>query len=341
MTVSSRFHRTFATLTALFLISACAPGNDGVQNPPADKNPPQIQEPPLESAGNPAEDPKFNELPQGRNLLKLQVNGASLSYSRGTGNSFGDDKNRQYMSLKAATQADENHKVQWAFMNLDKNQVIAQSAGANRKIFGASVSKIFVAAALLDKQNGQLDNSQVQLMADMLVVSSNSAWTTLQRQIGNGDADRGRKAVHDFTQRMGYKRTRGFQGWLGSLHGNELTAAELVDFLHDTYTLSYPGAEVLWKLLHTVRTGASRGKKYMGSSIYIGGKTGTYHGTTVDPETGKSKNPDGSAYSVKVRNHAMVFNIKGVQYALAVLADTGSDESAALLAGGLIREYAN
>jgi hypothetical protein len=35
----------------------------------------------------------------------------------------------------------------------------------------------------------------------------------------------------------------------------------------------------------------------------------------------------------------LVFNIDGRQYALAVLANSGSDESAALMAGGLIREY--
>jgi hypothetical protein len=175
----------------------------------------------------------------------------------------------------------------------------------------------------------------------MLVISSNTAWTDLQAQIGDGDSNKGRERILDFTQRMGYERTRGFQGSWKNMHGNELTALETAEYLHDTYKANYPGAEVLWKLMHTCRTGSNRGLKYIPSQIFVGGKTGTYDGPSVDPETGKNQNPNGSAYKVAVRNHMMVFYIEGVQYALTVLADSGSDESAALLAGGLIREFAH
>lgn len=84
--------------------------------------------------------------------------------------------------------------------------------------------------------------------------------------------------------------------------------------------------------MHACRTGASRGRKYMPSSLYVGGKTGTYDGSTENPETGKN-------YNVAIRNHVLIFNVLGRQYGLVVLANTGSDESAALLAGGLLREY--
>jgi hypothetical protein len=288
---------------------------------------------------NPANDRDFTKLPGGQDLGSISVNGSRLRLARGSGHSFGMSSQAAYQKLKEQTQRDPNHPVQWVFMDLDAHRVIDQSLSSNRKIFGASVAKVFVAAALLDKQRGTLSRSQTQLMANMLVVSSNTAWTDLQRQIGDGSSDRGRAGVHDFTQRMGYARTRGYQGTWGNLHGNELTAAELADFLHDSYKNRYPGAETFWKLIHTCRTGSNRARTYIPDTMYVGGKTGTYDGPTIDPETGKSVNPDGSRYKVRVRNHVVVFNVDGREYGLAVLADTGSDESAALLAGGLLREH--
>jgi hypothetical protein len=288
---------------------------------------------------NPVTDPNFDILPNQKKLSDITVRGTPLSLSRGSGNSFSTKSMAAYRKLKTDSQNDPDHKVQWVFMNLDNHQVIAKSLSSNRKIFGASSSKIFVGGTLLDKQAGILSDSQWQKIADMLVISSNSAWTELQSQIGEGNSDTGRERIHQFTQRMGYVRTRGFQGYWGNLHGNELTASETADYLYDIYKSEFPGSEILWKLMHTCRTGANRGLKYIPTSIYVGGKTGTYDGTTVDPESGKDLNPDGTAYKVSVRNHMMVFYINGTQYALTILADTGSDESAALLAGGLIREY--
>jgi hypothetical protein len=171
----------------------------------------------------------------------------------------------------------------------------------------------------------------MQLMSNMLVVSSNTAWTELQRQIGGGDADTGREAIFNFTERMGYKDTRGWQGSWGSRHGNELTAMDLAELLHDTYKGRYPGAETFWKLMHTCRTGAERARKYIPTQIYVGGKTGTYDGPTTI---------DGVATTVKMRNHIVVVNINGREYGLTILNNTGSDENAAALAGGLFREYA-
>lgn len=239
----------------------------------------------------------------------------------------------EYLKLKKDSQENISHAVHWSFMNLDTHEVIAQSKNAGKRIFGASSSKIYVGAALLDKQKGQISNAQIQKMADMIVVSSNTAWTSLQQEVGDGNANKGREYIYNFTQDLGHAETRGFQGYLGDLHGNELLAYETVDFLYDIYTKAFPGAETLWKLMYTSRTGASRGKKYIPKNIFVGGKTGTYAGQTENPETGAS-------YNVNVRNHVMVFNINGVQYGLAVFANNGSDESAALLAGGLIREYA-
>ncbi len=282
---------------------------------------------------NPTVDRDFYLLPNGRDMRTIEVSGSKLSLSRGSGNDFGASAQAAYEKLKQDSKNNPNHKVQWVLMDLDNNHVIDQSASAGKKKFGASVAKIYVAATLMDRQDGKISASQLQLMSDMLVVSSNTAWTNLQKQVGSGDADTGRQRIEVFTKRLGYVNTHGFQGYLGKIHGNELNALELADYLRDTYKGAYAGAETVWKLMHTCRTGASRGRKYIPSKIYVAAKTGTYDGSTENPETGGSM-------VVRVRNHIMAFNIEGREYGLAILADTGSDESAAVLAGGLIREYA-
>ncbi len=292
------------------------------------------------NSSSPVTDPHFLRLSTGQDLRRVVVSGSPLVLTTGSGVPFREQEKQAYLALLQATKTQPNHGVQWALMDLDSGRLLDSSANPSRKQFGASVSKIFVGAALVDKQNGAFSQEQLQLMAEMLVVSSNTAWTKLQNQAGDGDSDRGRETIHRFTQRMGYARTRGFQGYWGSIHGNELTADELVAFLHDTYQGRYPGAEVVWKLMHTHRTGASRGKKYLPRNVFVGGKTGTYSGPTVDPETGSPSHPDGSPYTVSVHHHTLAFHVNGRELGLAVLADSGSDESAALLMGGLYREYA-
>lgn len=289
---------------------------------------------------HPETDPQFLKLPDGTDLKSLKVSGFPLELLKGTGETFSAVQQTQFADLRAASQNELTHPVQWLLMDLENHQTVDSSANPNKKMFGASVSKIFVAGALVDKQGGLLPKAQLQLFADMLVVSSNPAWLELQRQAGGGDADRGRAVIQAFTQRMGYKNTRGFQGFLGTVHGNELTASDLADFLFDTYQGRYPGAEIVWKVMHTSRTGATRAKKYIPTSVFVGGKTGTYDGDTIDPDTGLPTGPDGKPYLVRVRHHVIVFRVAGREYGLAILADTGSEESAALLAGGLYRELA-
>ncbi len=288
---------------------------------------------------NPVTDKDFLKLPSGKLLSDIKVSGSRLSLSKGSGAYFSETARKNYASIKSESKANLDSKTQWVLMDLDNHQVIDQSAQPNRKIFGASSSKIFVGATLLNKQSEKLSSSQLQLMSNMLVVSSNEAWVELQKQAGDGNSDIGRGNIQAFTQGMGYERMRGFQGNLGKIHGNELTAGETAEFLYDTYHNNYVGAETLWKIMHTCRTGASRGRKYFPSTYYVGAKTGTYDGSSVDPETGSSKNPDGSSYRVQIRNHVMTFNVNGRQYGLVILSNAGSDETVSVLAGGLLREY--
>ncbi len=313
----------------------------GTDTPPpvvTDPTPPVVVKPPAPPViefnpnANPANTDAFLTLPSGKKLSSIKVRGASLRLAVGKGSTFSSNRMDEYLKLKEATERDPAHKVQWTFMNLDSHKIIARSRSAHKKIFGASSSKIYVAATLLDKENGNLSKSQFQRLADMLVVSSNSAWTSLQRDIGDGSADKGRELNHLFTQRMGYPLTRGFQGYWGDIHGNELVPDEAVETLYDIYNNNFAGAETLWKIMYTSRTGSNRGKKYIPKNIFVGGKTGSYSGPTENPQTGKP-------YTVSVKNHLLIFNVKGVQYGLAILANSGTDTSAALLAGGLLREY--
>ncbi len=274
----------------------------------------------------------FLKLPNGKALSSIRVSGSALSLSKGSGSSFGSTAQAAYKTLKQASQTTDAYKVQWVFMDLGTGHVIDQSRNPDKRIFGASSSKVFVAGTLLDHQDGELSSSQLQLMADMLVVSSNTAWTSLQKEIGDGDSNKGRERNYAFTQRMGYAKTHGFQGYWGNIHGNELTASDTAKFIYDVYQGRFEGAEYLWKLMHTCRTGASRGRKYLPTSLYVGGKTGTYSGPTYDTDLGKD-------VTVAIANHIVVFNAGGKQYGLVVLANTGSDESAAVLAGGLYQEH--
>lgn len=287
----------------------------------------------LPNLSSPELDANFNFFENGKKLSDIRVKGSALTISKGRGEAFTSEEQETYLKIKLASKVDSQHKIRWAMMDLDQHQMLDQSLSAHKRLFGASSSKVYVAATLLDLRQGEFSSSTLQKMADMLVVSSNTAWTSLQREIGDGSADLGRERNYAFTQRMGYPETRGFQGYWGDFHGNELVASEAVEFLYDTYTMQYPGAEYLWKIMYTCRTGASRGRKYIPKSIAVGGKTGTYDGPTENPETGEQ-------YQVRIRNHLIIVNIKGKQYGLAVFANTGSDEDVAVLVGGLLREYA-
>jgi hypothetical protein len=256
-----------------------------------------------------------------------------LTRVRGRGARFGSQQKNRYCRLKQHPDG-----VQWVLSDLDTGTLLSRSPGADRIFFGASTSKLFVAAALLDKQEGDFSESQLGLLVRMIVVSDNGAWLALQRQVGDdGTSDSGRAAVQQFVRGMGYPTIRGFQGWMrrpdGSrVHGNELNSIELSRFLYDTYQRNYDGADVLWKIMQATKTGASKIDKYTPAGIYIGGKTGTYSGPNESPETVELP-------TIKARNHAAVLSMGDRHYGIAILANTGDSEDVAVLGGGLMREH--
>jgi hypothetical protein len=256
-----------------------------------------------------------------------------LTRVKGKGKNFGQRQRQRYCTLKTSFE-----QIQWVLNDLETGEIISKSGNAGESYFGASSSKLFVAAALLDKQDGTLSKEQLRLMVKMIVVSGNRAWKELQRQVGeDGTNDSGREAINAFVEQRGYTTTRGFQGWWKKkdgtkVHGNELNTMELSRFLFDTYHRNYKGAEVLWKIMHATTTGSKKIDKYTPKNVYIGGKTGTYHGPNESPETIKHK-------AIKAHNHAAVLNVNNKYYGISVLSNTGNDEDVAVLAGGLIREY--
>ncbi len=256
-----------------------------------------------------------------------------LKRIRGNGNRFGADQAARYCRLKKRLDA-----VQWVVNDLATGRVISRSANAGQLYFGASVSKLFVAAALLDKQQGEFTRDQLRQLVKLIVVSDNVAWKDLQRQVGDdGSNNAGRAAVQAFVERMGYPTIKGFQGWRKRKdgtreHGNELNAMELARFLSDTYNRKYPGADVLWEVMRATRTGSGKIGRFTPSNLYLGGKTGTYSGPNESPDTVHLR-------TIKARNHAVVLKTESGHFGISVLANTGSSGDVAVLGGGLMREY--
>lgn len=285
--------------------------------------------------GNSSKEAAFFVADDGRDLRSLadaETRGL-LTRAHGVGTEFGDSQRARYCKLKNG-----GDPVQWVVNHLETGKLITRSANAEQLYFGASTSKIFVAAAFLDKHNGKVTQSQLGELVRMIVVSDNVAWKSLQRQTADGKSNYlGRVAVQAFVTRMGYPTIKGFQGWMKHKdgtrdHGNELNAIEVARFLSDTYRRKYAGADVLWKIMWATRTGRNKIGKYTPRNLGIGGKTGTYSGSNESPETVKLP-------TIGARNHAAVIKHRGRTYGITVLVNTSSNEDVAILGGGLMREY--
>ena len=270
-------------------------------------------------------------LSDGTKLSSIRVRGRNLKLVKGLGSNFSSRQWQRYGYLKKKSKQGAN--VQWVLKNLDTNEVVSESSGADRMYYGASVTKVLVGGAFLNSRKGKMTPRERQLMADMVTVSSNSAWGALQNMTG-GKGPSAMANVQAFTKGLKMEQTRSFRGWMGTIHGNETTAREMTDFLGATYNKEYPGASDLWKIMHATRTGNSKAGKYIPKDMVYGGKTGTYSGFTQHPETRKP-------YKSSVKHHTFTFSFNNVQYGMTVLTDGFSNEDLAIIAGGVIREKLN
>jgi hypothetical protein len=247
-------------------------------------------------------DTNFFTTTKGINLSTIAFkSGIKLSRNKGLGGS--GYNHSKYQSAK------NNPKVYWAIYNISKDKIVAQSTNANKNVYGASVPKVIVASAALDKYDGLFPNqSDYEKVIKLLVKSNNDVWTPLQNLAGGGNA------VNDWSKKMGYtmKSARGM--------GNNANAVDMCKFWSDVCHNRFDGAEVIFRVTASCQTSASRSRKYLPTSLFIGSKTGTYQSSNHD--TGW-------------------INVGSDFYSISVMTDLGSSGSDAIafMFRGLYDEY--
>ena len=270
-------------------------------------------------------------LADGTHLKKIHIRGKTVALQRGKGMPFTKVKNDLFKKFLVRGNQDPKFRMQWAMLNLTENKIVAASKSSqSKRFYGASVTKIYVAGALLTKRNGQITPIDTLMLTKLIAVSSNTAWARMQLELGAGDETKGKKYVQNFTEDLGLQNTTSFRGWLNKVHGNETTAMDLVKFIEAVFRDDFPGSQDLWTIMWSCRTGGRKGLKYLPKNLIVGGKTGTYHGPTIEPMSAKP-------YIANVHHHLLIFKSRNIAYALAILSDKGKADDIAIMAGGLFR----
>ena len=189
-----------------------------------------------------------------RNLAKK----VGISLSRNTGLNSSGFSQSKYQSAKS------NPDVYWAIYDITNDTLLASSSNATKNVYGASVPKVFVASAALANNNGNISSGDYEKIIKLLVKSDNDVWTPLQNLAGGG------QKVNDWAKSMGYKNQPA-----RSL-GNNANAIDMCKLWRDVCRNNFKGAEVIFRISSSCQTSASRSRKYMPSSVYMGSKTGTY-----------------------------------------------------------------
>ena len=247
--------------------------------------------------------PDFFTNSNGINLQTLAKR-AGITLSRNKGLNSSGFSQSKYESAKS------NPNIYWAIYDISKDTLLASSSNATKNVYGASVPKIFVASAALDNNNGNISSGDYEKIIKLLVKSDNNVWTPLQNLAG------GAQSVNQWAKKMGYKNQP------ARTQGNNANAIDMCKLYRDVCRNNFKGAEDIFRISSSCQTGASRSRKYMPSSVYIGSKTGTYL---------KS-------------NHDCGWVQKGNNfYAIAVFTELGSDGSdyIANMWRGLFNEYVN
>lgn len=265
-------------------------------------------------------------------LQDLRLRGKPLQPVLGSGQTFSSSHQRAFQNMFSAGSQDAGFPVQWQLMDLEDGQVLSQSAGAGRLFYGASISKVFAAAAFLHRRGAQITGKELSLLAQMLIVSSNRAWGIIQSKTGDGSTYRGQSYQTEFVRRLGLDKTIPFRGWHDNTHGNKVSAAELNRFILKTYKKSWQGSDKLWALMHSCRTLKSRALRWLPADLVVGGKTGTWIGRTVHPQSGKP-------YNAGIRHLTITFRHEDRQYALTILSDGSRNKDLAIMTGGLYRRF--
>lgn len=271
-------------------------------------------------------DYRFYEF-SGGNYLDLKTSNVKNSIQYGSGVLY---KSKEKL-LFNKTLSKRSNKLQWDLRDLSNNKSISISSNPNKLFYGASLSKVFVASAFMNITN-EIDYRSRQELNDLIVKSSNTAWGSLQKKIGQGDDDLGRQGVQSFLNNLCIYNSIGFRGYLGKIHGNEINVTDVSRYIQASFDGEYGESKEIFKLLFISRTGKARLKKYFPSSMIIGGKTGTYKGNT---------SIDGKPVVTDSKHHLIVFKYKNKYYSLTVLSDGIDQEVLSVLAYGLFQKYLN
>jgi hypothetical protein len=243
----------------------------------------------------------------------------------GSGESFGPREQEHFQKLFSP---EGQGSYEWVLRDLNSNKILFQSLNPEKQFYGASVSKVFVAGAYLNSVNGFPTPTGLQHLNDMIIVSSNYSWGALQLDIGLGDQNLGRKNISAFLKSLNITRSIGYRGYLDGVHGNEVNALDISQFIQASFDGKYPGSKHLFQTMFLSRTGEFRGRKYFPILMNIAGKTGTYNGET---------SVEGIPIISESKHHTMVFLLNRKFYSLTVLSDPGTDEDIAVLCGGFLR----
>lgn len=227
--------------------------------------------------------------------------GISLSQNKGLGNTLSDSAFKNALARP---------KVSWAVYDINRNKLLAQSKNANTNMYGASVSKAVVVGCAYSKHNGTLpSNDDIGKAIRLLVVSDNSTWNALT-QLAGGDS-----AVNEFSDRLGLNGMKPAKN-----KGNSINPIGMCLFWKDVLQNRFAGAESVFKITSSCQTHASRSRKYLPKTSFVGGKTGTWDG--------------------RYTHDSAWLNVGNNWYAISVFSDgSDSSETIALIFGGLFNQY--
>jgi hypothetical protein len=283
-------------------------------------------------------DLKFEE----NNLSDFTVNNKVLSISKGKGEVFNDGHKKRYINLRKKGKANSYFPFQWKLVNLTTGEILDQSKSIDKVFYGASSTKIMVGAAFLQNQQAPFSSPYFQDLLDMIVVSSNTAWKTIQKAIGHGDMEKGRLFIHNFTQNLGLSRTRGYWGYsstMNGLHGNEINVDEFMKFMGMLYRGEFKGSELIFKIMLTGQKGYDMAKRLLPPDVMIANKGGRCDCRTLNPDTESGTYPDGSPFRVYVRHQSLFLRYQNIDYAMVILSDLGEEIDLSVMAAGLFYDF--
>lgn len=226
--------------------------------------------------------------------------GITLTHNKGLGSNFTDE---QYKN------AINKPKVSWAVYDITNNKFLAQSNNSSQNIYAASVSKVVVTATAYNNNNGTLPNNEdIGKAIKLLVKSDNNVWDALVKLAGGDDA------VNKFSDKMNYNMKPARR------KGNSVSAKGMSLFWNDVLRNNFKGAESIFKITSSCQTSGSRSRKYLPTSSYVGGKTGSWNNQYM---------------------HDSAYISNGNKwYSITVLTDGNyTSDTVGLIFGGLFKQY--